>query len=157
MKHFSICFTYVCLQLYVVFRPLSHMETSLPVAKSCKFWPMLSAHGHWDIMDLNVLHPLWHGGSIFEVISGDPVVQRLAVKLSLPVCLNDLLCHNRHSNTQPSARKANARINWAVRMIHLVCTVYRDLKKMTFSIHIRHAPLHMKIHKTTLNFSHFII
>ena len=44
------CSLFVCLLLLLSHsRIFTHMETSPLPVKGCKFWPMLSTHGHWAV------------------------------------------------------------------------------------------------------------
>ena len=88
----------------------THMETSPLPVKGCKFWHMLSTHGHWAVRFLNsVPHLLWH--QFRMVIFEDPWHSHLLPSVWQWSChylfLWQVSCRW-DSKSQPSACDANA-------------------------------------------------
>ena len=69
------CIDFVCLLLFFGGRGVVIVENTdtspLPV-NGCKFWPLLGTFGHEQWGFFTVPHLLWHGTSVFMVISKDP-------------------------------------------------------------------------------------
>ena len=78
--------TFVCTVMFGVFRPtrefFTHMKTSPLPVKDCKIWQRsaLMAIEQWELF--SVLHPLWHGASVYNGKLRGPV--------TLTTCLYDL-------------------------------------------------------------------
>ena len=97
---------FVC--LFVIFRPtwefFTHMETSPLPMKGCKFCLAPVAIEQWGFF--SVPHLLWQGASVknghlWGPVTLTPIVERLAVELSLPV-FTTWICRGWNSNTHPS-------------------------------------------------------
>ena len=64
----------------------THLETSPLLVKSCKFWPILGSHGHWQWGFFSVPHILWHGSFVYighlqGPVTLGPIAERLAVEI----------------------------------------------------------------------------